>query len=118
MIQALYIRPGDQKLLDTWVKEQLKKGYIRWSKSPQASGFFFVQKTDAKKKCPCQDYQYLNKWTKPNAYPQCQTETGWWMEGSFYNQQRTIWANSYVLWIDEFTRNFSSYDGQLLWGPD
>ena len=20
-------------------------------------------------KCPCQDYQYLNQWTKPNAYP-------------------------------------------------
>ena len=40
--------PGDQKLLDTWVKEQLKKGYIRQSKSPQASGFFFVQKKDAK----------------------------------------------------------------------
>ena len=36
---------------------------------PQASGFFFVQKKDAKKKCPCQDYQYLNQWTKPNAYP-------------------------------------------------
>jgi hypothetical protein len=24
---------------------------------------------DAKKKRPWQDYQYLNKWTKPNAYP-------------------------------------------------
>ena len=61
--------PGDQKLLDAWVKEQLKKGYIRQSKSPQASGFFFVQKKDAKKKRPCQDYQYLNRWTKLNAYP-------------------------------------------------
>ena len=61
--------PGDQKLLDAWVKEQLKKGYIRWLKSPQASGFFFVQKKDTKKKCLCQDYQYLNWWTKPNAYP-------------------------------------------------
>ena len=61
--------PGDQKLLDAWVKEQLKKGYIGRSKSPQASGFFFVQEKDAKKKCPCQEYQYLNRWTKPNAYP-------------------------------------------------
>ena len=61
--------PGDQKLLDAWVKEQLKKDYIRQSESPQVSGFFFVQKKDAKKKCPCQGYQYLNRWTKPNAYP-------------------------------------------------
>jgi hypothetical protein len=37
-------------MLDEWMKEQLAKGYIRPSKSPQASPFFFVEK-------------------KPNAYP-------------------------------------------------
>ena len=42
--------------------------YIQPSKSPQASPFFFVEKKDAKKLRPCQDYQYLNKYTKPNAY--------------------------------------------------
>jgi hypothetical protein len=31
--------------------------------------FFFVEKKDAKKLQPCQDYQYLNEFTKPNAYP-------------------------------------------------
>ena len=61
--------PRDQKLLDAWIKEQLKKGYIKWSKLPQASGFFFVETKNARKKCPCQDYKYLNKRTKPNAYP-------------------------------------------------
>jgi hypothetical protein len=30
---------------------------------------FFVEKKDAKKLRPCQDYQYLNEFTKPNAYP-------------------------------------------------
>ena len=36
--------------------------------SEMASSFFFVGKKDGKK-CPCQDYQYLNEWTKKNAYP-------------------------------------------------
>jgi hypothetical protein len=36
-------------MLDEWIKEQLAKGYIRPSKSPQASPFFFVEKKDAKK---------------------------------------------------------------------
>jgi hypothetical protein len=43
--------------------------YIRPSKSPQASPFFFVEKKDAKKLRPCQDYRYLNEFTKPNTYP-------------------------------------------------
>jgi hypothetical protein len=63
--------PGDQKLPDKWIKEQLKKGYIKQSNSPQAAGFFFVAKKDPKKRHPlaCQDHNYLNKWTKLNAYP-------------------------------------------------
>jgi hypothetical protein len=56
-------------MLDEWIKEQLAKGYIRPLKSPQASPFFFVEKKDAKKLRPCQDYRYLNEFTKPNAYP-------------------------------------------------
>jgi hypothetical protein len=28
-----------------------------------------MEKKDAKKLQPCQDYQYLNEFTKPNAYP-------------------------------------------------
>ena len=43
---------------------------VQPSKSPQASPFFFVEKKDTKKLQPCQDYQYLNEFTKPNAYLQ------------------------------------------------
>jgi hypothetical protein len=50
-----------QNTLDEWIKEQLAKGYIRPSKSLQASPFFFVEKKDAKKLWPCQDYRYLNE---------------------------------------------------------
>ena len=43
-----------------FVKEQLKKGYIRPSKSPQTAPVFFVGKKDGKKRM-VQDYQYLNE---------------------------------------------------------
>ena len=43
-----------------FVKEQLQKGYIRLSKSPQMALVFFVGKKDGKKKM-VQDYRYLNE---------------------------------------------------------
>ena len=51
-----------------FVKEQLRKGYIRLSKSPQIAPVFFVRKKDEKKRM-VQDYRYLNKWTIKNNYP-------------------------------------------------
>jgi hypothetical protein len=54
--------------LDKWIKDNLSKGYIRPSSSPQASPFFFVGKKDGDLQ-PCQDYKYLNSWTVKNAYP-------------------------------------------------
>ena len=43
-----------------FIKEQLRKGYIRPSKSPQTALVFFVRKKNGKKKM-VQDYQYLNE---------------------------------------------------------
>jgi len=51
-----------------FVKEQLRKGYIRLSKSPQIVPVFFVGKKDGKKRM-VQDYRYLNEWTIKNNYP-------------------------------------------------
>jgi len=42
-----------------FMKEQLRKGYIRLSKSPQTAPVFFVGKKDEKKRM-VQDYRYLN----------------------------------------------------------
>jgi len=61
--------PGEQEKLDEFINENLCKKYIRPSKSPQASPFFFVSKKDSGKLRPCQDYQRLNNWTIKNAYP-------------------------------------------------
>ena len=51
-----------------FIKEQLRKGYIRLSKLPQIVLVFFVGKKDRKKRM-VQDYQYLNEWTVKNNYP-------------------------------------------------
>ena len=51
-----------------FMKEQLRKGYIQPSKSPQTAPVFFVGKKDGKKRM-VQDYRYLNEWTIKNNYP-------------------------------------------------
>jgi len=51
-----------------FIKEQLRKGYIQPSKSPQMALVFFVGKKDEKKRM-VQDYRYLNEWTVKNNYP-------------------------------------------------
>ena len=51
-----------------FVEEQLKKGYIQPSKSPQTLPVFFVGKKDGKKRM-VQDYRYLNKGTVKDNYP-------------------------------------------------
>src|SRR5271155_4074831 len=63
------LTPEEQIELDKFLKENLEKGYIRLSEYPMASPFFFVKKKDAKQLQPCQDYRYLNEWTRKNAYP-------------------------------------------------
>ena len=50
-----------------FLDDQLKKGYIRPSKSPQTSPVFFIPKKDGKK-WMVQDYHYLNKHTVNNNY--------------------------------------------------
>ena len=54
--------------LDKFIAENLEKGYIRKSKSPLASPFFFVTKKDGSLR-PVQDYRALNEGTIKNAYP-------------------------------------------------
>ena len=51
-----------------FMKEQLRKGYIRPSKSPQMAPVFFVGKKDGKKRMG-QNYRYLNEWMIKNNYP-------------------------------------------------
>jgi len=50
-----------------FVREQLRKGYIWPSKSPQMIPVFFVGKKDGKKRM-VQDYMYLNEWMVRNNY--------------------------------------------------
>jgi len=61
------LSPKEQEEVDDFINEQLRKGYIQPSKSPQTSPIFFVPKKDHKKRM-CTDYHYLNDWTIKNAY--------------------------------------------------
>ena len=58
----------EDEALKKFIQEQTEKGYIRKSKSPYASAFFFIKKKDGKL-CPIQDYRKLNQHTIQNKYP-------------------------------------------------
>ena len=51
-----------------FINEQLRKEYIRPSKSLQMAPVFFVGKKDGRKRM-VQDYRYFNEWTVKNNYP-------------------------------------------------
>ena len=62
------LSPAERHALDKFIDENLAKGYIRPSDSPQASPFFFVGKKDGTLR-PCQDYRKLNDGTIKDRYP-------------------------------------------------
>ena len=59
---------NEQKEVEVFLDDQLAKGYIRPSISPQMSPVFFVPKKDGKK-CMVQDYCYVNEFMIKNNYP-------------------------------------------------
>ena len=59
---------AEDKALEEFIREQYAKGYIRPSKLPYASPFFFIKKRDGKLR-PVQDYRRLNLHTIKNQYP-------------------------------------------------
>jgi len=52
----------EREEVQEFIREQLRKEYIRPLKLPQIALVFFVGKKDGKKRM-VQDYQYLNEWT-------------------------------------------------------
>jgi hypothetical protein len=48
--------PEEDAMTKEFIDDNLKKGFIRPSKSPMATPFFFVHKKGTTKKRPCQDY--------------------------------------------------------------
>ena len=58
----------EREKVHEFIKEQLRKGYIRPSKLPQTAPVFFAGKKNGKKRI-VQDYWYLNEWTVKNNYP-------------------------------------------------
>ncbi len=58
----------EDEAVQKFITDELEKGYIRESKSPYASSFFFVRKKDGKLR-PVQDYRKINAVTIRNQYP-------------------------------------------------
>jgi hypothetical protein len=58
----------EDNALEKFLAEMVAKGYIRPSKSPHTSPFFFVKKKDGKLR-PVQDYRQLNSHMVQNQYP-------------------------------------------------
>ena len=57
----------EREEVQAFVEDQLQKGYIRPSKSPQTSPVHFVAKNDGKRRM-VQDYRHINQWTVKNGY--------------------------------------------------
>ena len=62
------LSPKEREEQKKFLATNLRLKRIRRSKSPYASGFFFIKKKDGKLH-PVQDYRKLNQWTVPNRYP-------------------------------------------------
>ena len=56
------LSPGEDATLQTFLSENLDKGYIRQLKSPYAFPFFFIKKKNGDLR-PVQDYRKLNAFT-------------------------------------------------------
>ncbi|EGO04459.1 hypothetical protein SERLA73DRAFT_42498, partial [Serpula lacrymans var. lacrymans S7.3] len=61
------LAPKEDKVLIEFLTENYRKGYIRPSKSPQVSPFFFIGKKDRSLR-PCQYYRKLNTYTVKDPY--------------------------------------------------
>jgi hypothetical protein len=63
-----HLIPTEMDALKKYIEDHLRKGYIRLSKSPVTSPFFFISKKNGKLQ-PIQDYRALNDITVKNAMP-------------------------------------------------
>ncbi|KAL0187596.1 hypothetical protein M9458_014695, partial [Cirrhinus mrigala] len=59
---------AESAAMNTYIQEELAKGFIRPSTSPASAGFFFVKKKDGDLR-PCIDYRGLNEITIKYRYP-------------------------------------------------
>ncbi|KAL0150989.1 hypothetical protein M9458_053716 [Cirrhinus mrigala] len=59
---------AESTAMNTYIQEELAKGFIRPSTSPASAGFFFIKKKDGGLR-PCIDYRALNDLTIKYRYP-------------------------------------------------
>jgi len=58
----------EREKIQAFMEDQLRKGYIQPSKSPQTSLVYFAAKKDGTQRM-VQDYRHINQWMIKNGYP-------------------------------------------------
>ena len=71
--KVIHLPPEQQAECDRFIEENLRKGYIRPSKSPNLASLFFIKKKDGSWRA-IQDYRPLNAQTIKNGYPMRMTD--------------------------------------------
>ena len=66
--KVYFLSREEREEVQAFVEDQLRKGYIHPSKSPQTSPVHFVAKKDGKRRM-VQDYRHINQWMIKNEYP-------------------------------------------------
>jgi len=105
----------EQSVVKAFIDKNVKKGFISKSKSPQASGFFFIGKMSRELR-PCQDYQYINDWTIKNSYPLPLPLTliarlhdaKYFTKMDVWSRYNNIWIHPDDWWKAAFTTDYSS----------
>jgi len=110
------ISPTEQQEVRDFVDDQLKKGCIWPTKSPQTSLVFFIPKKDGKKRM-VQDYRYLNKEMIKNNYlllhiPELIDRIG---DAKLFTKLDLRWGynNIHIKEGDEWKAAFTCQDGRF-----
>jgi len=111
----------EQSAVKAFIDENRKKGFIPESKSPQASGFFFVGKKSRELR-PCQDYWYINNWTIKNSYPlplpltliACLHDAKYFTKMNVWSGYNNIWIHPDDWWKAAFTTEFRLFEPNVM----
>jgi hypothetical protein len=111
----------ERSVVKAFIEENKKKGFISESKSPQASGFFFVGKKSGELR-PCQDYRYINDWMIKNSYPLPLPLTliAWLHDAKYFTKMdicsgyNNIWIHPDDRWKAAFTMEFRLFEPNVM----
>jgi hypothetical protein len=121
MLKIYSLSEKEQSVVKAFIDENVKKGFILESKSPQVSGFFLVRKKSSELR-PYQNYQYINNWTIKNSYllPLPLTLIAWLHDAKYFINMdiqlgyNNIWIHPNNNWKAAFTTEFGLFEPNIM----